>query len=79
MVALIAHQVVASLEVGEIVFTNFGEQLSIVDGLLLALARLQELACQCYRQAAPSTDAELLDAAFSELRSQIHSCVVTSC
>ena len=50
-----------------------------VDGLLLALARLQELACQCYRQAAPSTDAELLDAAFSELRSQIHSCVVTSC
>ena len=50
-----------------------------VDGLLLALARLQELACQSYRQAAPSTDAELLDAAFSELRSQIHSCVVTSC
>lgn len=50
-----------------------------VDGLLLALARLQELATQSYRQAAPSTDAELLDAAFSELRSQINSCVVTSC
>ena len=50
-----------------------------VDGLLLALARLQELAAQSYSESAPSSDAELLDAAFSELRSQIHSCVVTSC
>ena len=50
-----------------------------VDGLLLALARLQELAFQSYREVAPSSDAELLDEAFCELRSQINACVVTSC
>ena len=51
-----------------------------VDGLLLALARLQELATKSYRHSsAPSTDVELLDAAFCELRSQINACVVTSC
>ena len=51
-----------------------------VDGLLLALARLQELATKSYGDAsAPSSDVELLDAAFCELRSQINRCVVTSC
>ena len=51
-----------------------------VDGLLLALARLQELATKSYGDAsAPSSDVELLDAAFCELRSQINACVVTSC
>ena len=51
-----------------------------VDGLLLALARLQELATKSYRDSsAPSPDVELLDAAFCELRSQINACVVTSC
>ena len=51
-----------------------------VDGLLLALARLQELATKNYGDAsAPSSDVELLDAAFCELRSQINRCVVTSC
>ena len=51
-----------------------------VDGLLLALARLQELATKSYRDSsAPSSDVELLDAAFCELRSQINACVVTSC
>ena len=51
-----------------------------VDGLLLALARLQELATKSYGDSsAPSTDVELLDAAFCELRSQINACVVTSC
>ena len=51
-----------------------------VDGLLLALARLQELATKSYRDSsAPSSDVELLDAAFCELRSQINPCVVTSC
>ena len=36
-----------------------------VDGLLLALARLQELATKSYRDSsAPSSDVELLDAAF---------------
>ena len=51
-----------------------------VDGLLLALARLQELATKSYRDSsAPSSDVELLDAAFCELRSQINRCVVTSC
>ena len=51
-----------------------------VDGLLLALARLQELAAQSYGDSsAPSSDVELLDAAFCELRSQINTCVVTSC
>ena len=51
-----------------------------VDGLLLALARLQELATKSYRDSsAPSSDEELLDAAFCELRSQINACVVTSC
>ena len=38
MVALIAHQVVASLEVSEIVFTNFGAQVGIVDGANVGLA-----------------------------------------
>ena len=51
-----------------------------VDGLLLALARLQELATKSYRDSsAPSADLELLDEAFCELRSQINACVVTSC
>ena len=51
-----------------------------VDGLLLALARLQELATKSYGDSsAPSSDVELLDAAFCELRSQINRCVVTSC
>ena len=51
-----------------------------VDGLLLALARLQELATKSYgHSSAPSSDVELLDAAFCELRSQINACVVTSC
>ena len=51
-----------------------------VDGLLLALARLQELATKSYRDSsAPSSDVELLDEAFCELRSQINACVVTSC
>jgi hypothetical protein len=51
-----------------------------VDGLLLALARLQELATKSYMDSsAPSSDVELLDAAFCELRSQINRCVVTSC
>ena len=51
-----------------------------VDGLLLALARLQELATKNYGDtSAPSSDVELLDAAFCELRSQINRCVVTSC
>ena len=50
-----------------------------VDGLLLALARLQELAAQSYSESAPSSDVTLLDEAFCELRSQINACVVTSC
>ena len=50
-----------------------------VDGLLLALARLQELAAQSYSESAPSSDVMLLDEAFCELRSQINACVVTSC
>ena len=50
-----------------------------VDGLLLALESLQQLACQSYSQTAPQTDVGLLDAAFAELRSQINACVVTSC
>ena len=51
-----------------------------VDGLLLALVRLQELATKSYGDSsAPSSDVELLDAAFCELRSQINRCVVTSC
>ena len=50
-----------------------------VDGLLLALARLQELGAQSYSESAPSSDVMLLDEAFCELRSQINACVVTSC
>ena len=50
-----------------------------VDGLLLALARLQELGAQSYSESAPSSDVTLLDEAFCELRSQINACVVTSC
>ena len=53
MVALIAHQVIAALEVGEILFANFGAQLGIVDGAKKSLWLSQGVVCLLYTSPSP--------------------------
>jgi len=50
-----------------------------VDGLLLALHNLQQLAIRAYAKQASSGEVRLLEQAFVELQREIKGCVITSC